>query len=100
MTNVMSTPALLSECIVLGSGGYSIPTSLMEHMTISKSGAGSTPPQPIQTPDWRNRKFVFLLVSFFLLLSTLSFGLGYLFGAQKKPAPIIIEKCSDAGTPR
>ena len=59
------------------------------------SPAMSPPPQPIPNQEWKDRKLIFLLISFFLLLSTLSFGLGYLFGTQKKPAPIIIEKCAE-----
>lgn len=32
------------------------------------------------------------LVALMLLLSTLSFGLGYLFAKQQNPAPIVIQK--------
>ena len=35
-----------------------------------------------------------LIVFGFLLLLSLSFGLGYLVAEESNPAPIVIEKCS------
>lgn len=32
-----------------------------------------------------------------MLLSALMFGLGYLSGLKRTPAPIVIEKCADTG---
>lgn len=32
------------------------------------------------------------LIALMILLSTLSFGLGYLFAKQQNPAPIVIQK--------
>lgn len=39
----------------------------------------------IQKPETR-------LVALMILLSTLSFGLGYLFAERQNPAPIVIQK--------
>lgn len=36
------------------------------------------------------------LVALMLLLSTLSFGLGYLFAEQQNPAPIVIQKITNS----
>jgi len=43
------------------------------------------------------KETIFFLIIF--LVSTLSFGLGYLANREFTHAPIIIEKCSDSGAP-
>jgi len=42
--------------------------------------------------DWFKKNSWIMPFFIFILLLTLSFGLGYLFAGQANPAPIIIEK--------
>lgn len=60
-------------------------------MSYSAPAAGLTPHE--------KRGFVLLAVAI-VLVATLGVGVGYLLGIQKKPAPIIIEKCSDVSGSR